>query len=66
MTPPSGWKHVFAGSTFAITIVLGVFAGVWIDGRYATDPWGVLGGTLFGVAAGFYNLIKNIEYQYLN
>jgi len=61
MTPPSGWKHVFAGSSFAITIVLCVFAGNWLDGRYGTDPWGVLVGTLFGIAAAFYNLMKEFK-----
>jgi len=61
MTPSSGWRHVFAGTTFAITVVLGVFVGYWVDGRYPTDPWGTLIGAVLGVVAGFYNLIKEFK-----
>jgi len=61
MNPTSGWRHLFAGSSFAITIVLATFAGVWVDGRYGSDPWGALIGALLGVAVGTYNLIKEFK-----
>jgi len=61
MTPPSGWRHLFAGSSFAITIALMTFAGVWIDRRYGSDPWGALCGAFLGIAVATYNLIKEFK-----
>ncbi len=61
MTPPSPWRHVFAGSTFAATVIVGVFAGVWADKRWGSEPWGVLLGAGLGIVAGFYNLLKEFK-----
>lgn len=47
------------GFTFAATLVLCVLLGNWIDGRYKTDPWGVLIGAAVGFGGGFYNLIRS-------
>jgi F0F1-type ATP synthase assembly protein I len=57
----SGWRHVFAGASFAIAIVCGVFAGVWVDHRWNTEPWGALCGSLAGIVAGTYNLIREFK-----
>ena len=32
--------------------------GYWIDGKFATSPWGVLGGLAMGLTGGIYNLVK--------
>lgn len=61
MTPSPGWRHLFAGSSFAITIVAAVFAGVWADRKFDSDPWGVLLGALLGVAVATYNLIREFR-----
>lgn len=61
MTPSSGWRHAFAGLTFAATILVGVFSGVWVDRKWGTDPWGVVAGAVIGMVAGFYNLIKEFN-----
>jgi F0F1-type ATP synthase assembly protein I len=42
----------------AVGAVLGYAVGAWLDRKYHWTPWGVLVGTLVGVAAGMYLLIK--------
>jgi F0F1-type ATP synthase assembly protein I len=32
--------------------------GAWLDRRYGWTPWGVIAGTMIGLAAGLYLLIK--------
>ena len=34
------------------------FAGHWIDGRFGTTPWGMLGGVVIGLVGGLYNLVR--------
>ena len=29
--------------------------GYWIDGRFGTAPWGILGGVVIGLVGGLYN-----------
>jgi ATP synthase protein I len=48
------------GIEFAVSILLGVFAGQWLDRRMHTGPWLVMLGALVGAAAGFYNLYRTI------
>ena len=43
----------------AVGVVLGYLVGRWFDRRYHADPWGVLVGTLLGLASGMYLLIKD-------
>jgi len=40
----------------AITVGLGVWAGLWADGKLGTSPILVIAGTFLGFAAGFYSL----------
>ncbi len=61
MTPQSGWRHVFAGTNFAIALLLGVFGGLWVDRQWQSEPWGVLVGAILGMAAGFYNLLREFK-----
>jgi ATP synthase protein I len=32
--------------------------GYWIDRRYGTSPWGILGGVCVGLVGGLYNLVR--------
>jgi F0F1-type ATP synthase assembly protein I len=34
------------------------FVGYWIDSRFGTQPWGILGGVLIGLVGGLYNLVR--------
>jgi ATP synthase protein I len=54
----SGSALAGLGMQFGAAIVLCVLVGNWIDGRYATGPWGVLVGALTGFAAGFYSIFR--------
>ncbi len=34
------------------------FLGYWIDGKYGTTPWVMLGGVIIGIVGGLYNLVR--------
>ena len=41
------------GIEMALSTVIGLFAGRWVDGELGTRPFAMLFGLLLGVAAGF-------------
>ncbi len=58
----SGWRlamqMVGLGWYVAVCIVIGVFAGLWLDRKFETSPAFLLAGTLLGVATAFYGMYK--------
>ena len=42
---------------------IGLFAwiGHYLDGRWGSKPWGIIGGAVLGVIVGFYNFIKTVS-----
>ncbi len=61
--PASGGGHgagMAAGFTFVASILAGLLAGTWIDGRFnhTGTPWGVMVMTLAGAGVGFSNMFK--------
>ena len=46
------------GIQFAVSVVVGALLGTWLDGFFGTDPWLLLIGFFFGVAAAFIDLIR--------
>jgi F0F1-type ATP synthase assembly protein I len=59
--PPGGnniWRHLYAGTSLALTILLFTFAGIWVDRHWGVKPWGTIGGAFAGIAAGLYNFIR--------
>jgi len=50
---------LFHGMQFGVSVALGLGAGLWIDRRWSTEPWGVVLGFLGGAAMGFYHLIRS-------
>lgn len=59
--PPSGcnlWRHLYAGTALAMTVLVCLFAGVWVDRRWSTSPWGAVLGAAFGLGAGLYNFFR--------
>jgi len=50
--------YISLGIQFAITILLCLYLGRWLDGKLETEPLFLLGGTLLGTVAGMYNLYK--------
>lgn len=61
MLNPSPWRHVFAGTVFAVTLMLGAFGGLWLDRRFGLSPWGTILGASVGFAAGIYNLVREFK-----
>jgi ATP synthase protein I len=51
---------VFAGAgfEFAGCILLGLFAGQWVDKRLGTAPWLLILGVFIGAAAGIFNMYR--------
>ena len=48
------------GLEFAAAILLGVFAGQWLDRRWVTSPWVLLVGAIVGAVGGFYRLYRDL------
>ena len=53
---------MFAGAGFELAgcILLGLFAGQWIDKRLATAPWLLILGVFIGAAAGIFNMYRTL------
>jgi len=47
-----------AGFELAGCILLGLFAGQWVDKRLGTAPWLLILGVFAGAAAGFFNMYR--------
>jgi F0F1-type ATP synthase assembly protein I len=54
-----GWVR-YSGIGLELAGAIGGLAlvGYWIDGRFATRPWGMLGGVAIGLVGGLYNLVR--------
>jgi len=52
-------KYLGIGLEIAVGVTLGYLVGGWLDRRYGWTPYGVLVGTMLGVAAGMYLLIRD-------
>lgn len=57
--PPAG-EYASAGIQFAVSIILFLFAGQWVDRRFGTAPWGVLVGVFVGAGASFYSMYAKL------
>ena len=57
--PRNPWEiAAAAGAQLVVSVLLGVVAGRWLDGRLKTAPWLTLAGTMAGIGIGLYNLIR--------
>jgi len=54
-----GWMR-YSGIGLELAGVVAVFTliGYWIDSRYGSQPWGMIGGLILGFSGGLYNLVK--------
>lgn len=54
-----GWvRYSGVGLELAGAMAGLAFVGYWIDKRFGTSPWGILGGVVIGLAGGLYNLVR--------
>ncbi|WBA41466.1 MULTISPECIES: AtpZ/AtpI family protein [Hymenobacter] len=61
--PPGGNFARFMGVGFQMLATIGLctWLGVWLDGRYGSEPWGTVGLTLFGVFVAMYLVIREVS-----
>ena len=58
--PVEVWRLASIGTHFLMCMLIGYFAGDWIDGKFDTKPmWGSILGFL-GIVAGFVNLFREL------
>ena len=53
--------YLSLGLEFAITLLLLIFLGRFLDKRWGTEPWLLLAGAILGFVIGFYHLIKTLS-----
>ena len=56
----SGAEFAGIGLQFAFTILIFVFAGVWLDNRLGTSPWLLIVFVFVGAAGGFYSMYRRV------
>jgi len=49
------------GLSVSLSIFIGLFFGIWLDGKIGTTPWFTLVFLGFGIAAGFRNIALAIR-----
>lgn len=54
------FAHVTIGLQLAITILVGVLGGNWLDNRFKTSPVFLAVCTGFAMVVGFYHLMKQL------
>ncbi len=50
--------YATVGLEIAFAIVIAMFVGSWVDGRYGTEPYGLWLGFAFGVATGVHSVVR--------
>jgi F0F1-type ATP synthase assembly protein I len=58
--PLESSRALGAGMTFAVTVALFAWGGVWLDKTLSTSPWLVLTCTLLGVLGGTIHMIYEL------
>ncbi|MBX2990739.1 MAG: AtpZ/AtpI family protein [Bacteroidetes bacterium] len=46
------------GLQLAISVVVFLFIGYWLDGKFGTSPWCTIGGAFLGAAGGLIKFIR--------
>lgn len=49
------------GIEIALSTVIGLVGGRWLDGKLGTEPWLSIAGLVLGVIAGFKSLIETLK-----
>ncbi|MFY4775246.1 AtpZ/AtpI family protein [Metabacillus sp. RGM 3146] len=52
-------------SQLAGSVLIGIFAGRWIDGYVHSAPLFLIIGLLFGLSAGIYGMLKLVHHYFL-
>ena len=55
----ANWLNAsIVGIQFPIAMAIGYFWGKWMDGIFGTEPWLTIVFSIFGIIAGFVNLVR--------
>jgi F0F1-type ATP synthase assembly protein I len=54
------YRYSGLGLAFAATVGLFALIGRWLDGRWGTSPWFLLGGVFLGFGLGLYSMLKKL------
>ncbi len=57
----SVWRHAYAGTSLALTILLCTYAGIQADRYWTIGPWGTLAGAIVGFAVGLFNFLREFS-----
>lgn len=49
------------GLELGIAVIVGLFAGMWLDKQAGTTPWLMILFLVFGLVAGFRNVLRAVE-----
>ena len=49
------------GLELGIAVIVGLLGGMWLDNRFGTTPWLMLAFLVFGLVAGFRNVLRAVE-----
>ena len=55
------FKYAALGTQFALTITLFSLGGVWLDGRFETDPLWTVVLSLIGIVGGMLSIIYTVK-----
>jgi len=57
---PSGAEFAGIGVQFALTLLVFVAAGIWLDRRLGTSPWLLIICVFAGAGGGFYSMFRRV------
>lgn len=55
------YEIIAAAIQLAVAVILMLFLGQWLDGKFGTAPWLMLAGLAVGFAAGFFSFLRSIQ-----
>ncbi|MCC6319605.1 MAG: AtpZ/AtpI family protein [Gemmatimonadaceae bacterium] len=53
-------RYAGVGLQFAVSILVFLYIGQWVDGRLGTEPWGLIVGVFTGAGAAFYSMYRRL------
>ena len=61
---PQWGRGLATGFEMAVGVALGFFVGQWLGKKYGWEPWASLIGSMLGLIAGAYLLIREVNRDY--
>ena len=53
-------NYLGLGLQLAVTVIVMVFLGIWLDEKFNTNPWLTVICSMFGIFAAMYTFIKSV------